>query len=92
MDQSKTGEVLTGADGDEAAFTMEEGGRAIEPAFEPEQTVVGIYGGNCTEPGVVDVKDGKIVRIRPLHYDENYTREELASNMWKYEARGKKLE
>ena len=25
----------------------------------------------------VDVKDGKVVRVRPLHYDESYTKEEL---------------
>jgi anaerobic selenocysteine-containing dehydrogenase len=92
MDRSKTDEVVTAADGDAAATTMEGGAGAIEPAFEPEESVVGIYGGNCTEPGVIDVKNGKIVRIRPLHYDENYTKEELASNMWKYEARGKTLE
>lgn len=35
----------------------------------------------------VDVKDGRIVRIRPLHYDENYTEEELKS--WKIEKDGK---
>lgn len=34
----------------------------------------------------VDVKDGKIVRIRPLHYDENYTKEAL--NSWKMEKNG----
>ena len=92
MDKSETDEVVTGADGIEAATTTEVGGGAVEPAFEPEESVMGIYGGNCTEPGVVDVKNGKIVRIRPLHYDENYTKEELASSMWKYEARGKTLE
>ncbi|MDR2107935.1 MAG: molybdopterin-dependent oxidoreductase [Coriobacteriales bacterium] len=27
----------------------------------------------------VDVKDGRVVRIRPLHYDQNYTKEELRS-------------
>ena len=24
-----------------------------------------------------DVKDGKLVRIRPVHYDEQYTKDEL---------------
>ena len=33
--------------------------------------------GATSDPGRVDVKDGKIVRIRPLHYSERYTREEL---------------
>ena len=34
----------------------------------------------------VDVKDGRIVRIRPVHYDENYTREDL--RMWSLEKDG----
>ena len=36
-------------------------------------------GGDLTE---VDSKDGKIVRIRPLHYETKYTREELEPSMW----------
>ena len=35
--------------------------RAIDPAFEREDSITGIFGGNCSEPGVVDVKNGKIV-------------------------------
>ena len=35
----------------------------------------------------VDVRDGKIVRIRPLHYDWKYKQEEIKP--WKVEARGK---
>jgi molybdopterin guanine dinucleotide-containing S/N-oxide reductase-like protein len=35
----------------------------------------------------VDVKDGNIVRIRPLHYDWKYKAEEIKS--WKLEAHGK---
>jgi molybdopterin guanine dinucleotide-containing S/N-oxide reductase-like protein len=38
----------------------------------------------------VDVKDGKIIRIRPLHYDLKYNRQDL--NPWKYEKNGKTLE
>jgi trimethylamine-N-oxide reductase (cytochrome c) len=38
---------------------------------------------------VVDVKNGRIVRIRPLHYDSKYTKDELAPSMWNIEARGK---
>jgi len=30
-----------------------------------------------TGPSAVDVKNGKIVRIRPLHYDWKYTKEEI---------------
>lgn len=35
--------------------------------------------GMPSNPARVDVKDGRVVRIRPLHYDENYTKEELNS-------------
>jgi molybdopterin guanine dinucleotide-containing S/N-oxide reductase-like protein len=38
-------------------------------------------------PSAVDVKDGKIVRIRPLHYDSKYTREEIGT--WQVERNGK---
>jgi molybdopterin guanine dinucleotide-containing S/N-oxide reductase-like protein len=38
----------------------------------------------------VDVKDGKIIRIRPLHFDWKYKAEEI--NPWKIEARGKVFE
>ena len=40
--------------------------------------------------GAVDVKDGKIVRIRPLHYDWKYNRQDL--NPWKFQRNGKTLE
>lgn len=42
--------------------------------------------GGASNTGCVDVLDGKVVRIRPLHYDENYTPEDL--NEWTYEVRG----
>ncbi|MFC1869381.1 molybdopterin-dependent oxidoreductase [Thermodesulfobacteriota bacterium] len=38
----------------------------------------------------VDVKDGKILRIKPLHYDRKYKPEEFKP--WKIEARGKVYE
>ena len=47
----------------------------------------GIYGG---APCAVDVKDGKIVRIRPLHYDWKYDAAQL--NPWKYRRNGQTLE
>ncbi len=37
----------------------------------------------------VDVKDGRVARIRPLHYDECYTEEEL--NAWELVGRGEKV-
>jgi trimethylamine-N-oxide reductase (cytochrome c) len=42
------------------------------------------------KPAAVDVKDGKIIRIRPLHYDWKYKAEEFKP--WKIEARGKSFE
>ncbi|MBN1189402.1 MAG: molybdopterin-dependent oxidoreductase [Dehalococcoidales bacterium] len=45
--------------------------------------------GNGSNPGVVDVKDGRIIRIRPLHFDSQYTEKEL--DPWVIEARGKKF-
>jgi molybdopterin guanine dinucleotide-containing S/N-oxide reductase-like protein len=39
---------------------------------------------------IVDVKNGKIVRIRPLHFDWKY--EQKAFNPWKMEVRGKVFE
>jgi trimethylamine-N-oxide reductase (cytochrome c) len=44
------------------------------------------FGDNST-PMCVDVKDNKIVRIRPLHYDWKYDPAEF--NPWKFEVRGK---
>jgi trimethylamine-N-oxide reductase (cytochrome c) len=38
---------------------------------------------NCS---VVDVKDGRVVRIRPLHFDWKYNQDDF--NPWKMEARG----
>ncbi|MBN2062039.1 MAG: molybdopterin-dependent oxidoreductase [Deltaproteobacteria bacterium] len=39
-------------------------------------------------PSAVDIKDGRIIRIRPLHYDWKYNREEF--NPWRVK-RGKKV-
>jgi trimethylamine-N-oxide reductase (cytochrome c) len=39
---------------------------------------------------VVDVKDGKIVRVRPLHFDWKY--DEKQFNPWKMEVKGKTFE
>ena len=44
-------------------------------------------GGSGGNPGVVDVMNGRITRIRPLHYDAEYNVEELKP--WMLEARGK---
>jgi len=46
-----------------------------------------LYGSNWAE---VDVKDGKILRVRPAQYDKHYTKEHMRP--WKMEARGKTYE
>jgi trimethylamine-N-oxide reductase (cytochrome c) len=46
--------------------------------------------GDSTNLAAIDVKDGKIVRIRPFHYDWKYDPEEF--HPWKFKARGKVFE
>jgi trimethylamine-N-oxide reductase (cytochrome c) len=49
---------------------------------------VGLCGfGSTSNASRVDVKDGRIARIRPLHFDEQYTEKDL--NAWQYEKNGK---
>jgi len=48
----------------------------------------GYFGGGSE--GMVDVKDGKIVRVRPFRYDWKYKREDVKT--WKFEKNGKTLE
>ena len=62
--------------------------------FKPDKTVVralalgGLLGG-C-DPAAVDVKDGKIVRVRPMHFDWKYPRDSFRS--WKFQRNGQTLE
>ena len=62
--------------------------------FKPDKTVfrtIGLSGVTTGGvEGVVDVKDGKIIRIRPLHYDWKFDRESL--NPWKFQRNGRTLE
>ena len=37
--------------------------------------------GNGANLTAVDSKDGKIVRMRPVHYDEHYTKEDLTTGL-----------
>jgi trimethylamine-N-oxide reductase (cytochrome c) len=57
---------------------------------DKEKTIVkGLSFGGVTEDAnaaQVDVKNGKIIRIRPLHFDSKYKPEEFKP--WKIEARG----
>ena len=59
-----------------------------EETFVRTLSLMGIMGGGAE--GMVDVKNGRIIRVRPLHYDWKYTREEM--NPWKFERNGKTLE
>jgi trimethylamine-N-oxide reductase (cytochrome c) len=49
-----------------------------------------LLGGEGGYPCTTDVEDGRIVRIRPLHYDWKYDPKEF--NLWKMEARGQTFE
>jgi molybdopterin guanine dinucleotide-containing S/N-oxide reductase-like protein len=61
--------------------------------IEPDKTVIralalaGLDRGGA--PCAVDVKDGKIIRVRPLHYDWKYNFKDV--NPWKFEKNGKTL-
>jgi molybdopterin guanine dinucleotide-containing S/N-oxide reductase-like protein len=44
----------------------------------------------ASSPEAIDVKDGRILRIRPLHYDWKYTREEIAP--WQVKRNGHAFE
>ena len=46
---------------------------------------------NGSNASMVDVKDGKIIRIRPMHYDWKYDPKK-DMNPWKMEVRGKSFE
>src|SRR4030042_210324 len=65
-----------------------------KPEVNAERTFIkGL--GFCASSGngnvsAIDVNNGKIVRIRPLHYDRKYKPEEFRP--WKIEARGKTFE
>jgi molybdopterin guanine dinucleotide-containing S/N-oxide reductase-like protein len=57
-----------------------------------EKTVIkalGLLGTGGGSPCAVDVKNGKVIRIRPLHYDWRYDSKQLQP--WKIQARGKTL-
>jgi len=62
----------------------------LEPAFEPEESSLGPWGTNSTDAAMADVKNGKIVRIRPFHWDWKYSEAELAPAKWKFEAKHRK--
>jgi trimethylamine-N-oxide reductase (cytochrome c) len=52
---------------------------------------IGLMGGlGGSFAGVVDIKDGKIIRIRPLHYDWRWKREQI--RLWEMKRNGKTLD
>jgi len=58
-----------------------------------EQTTIkalGFLGVGGGAPCHVDYRDGRVIRIRPLHYDSRYSRQSM--NPWKFSVRGKTLE
>jgi len=59
-----------------------------EQSFVKGMSLMGF--GRDGNPSVVEVKDGKLLRIRPLHYDWQYHMADL--NPWKMEVRGHSLE
>jgi len=68
-----------------------DGGGGVQPWQEPEETTVSTASGNARGGiAAIDRKHGRIVRIRPLHYDEKYTEAELAASSWKYEGTHRK--
>ncbi len=90
--------LLTGCEGLPGAPTGGEA-PAVEPGTGPAgapaaageiKTVykgASFVGNGGGSPNAVDTRNGKIIRIRPFHYDEKYAPEQYKP--WKIEARGK---
>ena len=62
---------------------------ALKTDAGEQQNVVGL--GFCgpsagSNTSVAEAKDGKLIRLRPLHFDWKYERESL--NPWRMEVRG----
>jgi trimethylamine-N-oxide reductase (cytochrome c) len=54
----------------------------VEPAFEEEKSYVNVVGPSCTEIAAFDVKNGKIIRTRPLHLNDYYDESFLSTCDW----------
>jgi anaerobic selenocysteine-containing dehydrogenase len=61
----------------------------LVPALEPEESFLGPYGTNTSDGVMIDTKNGKIVRMRPFHWDWKLTKEQVAPSNWQFTARGK---
>ncbi len=67
--------------------TTKEGG--VEPAFEEETTIITSVCplGMTMEMMAAEVKHNKLIRIRPIHYNQSYTDEEIEGSYWEAEGR-----
>jgi trimethylamine-N-oxide reductase (cytochrome c) len=48
-------------------------------------------GGTGGDPTAIDSLDGRIVRVRPIRWDTNYTLDEIKDSFWEVEKDGKKF-
>ena len=64
---------------------------STKDSWKPDKTVIkslGLMGfGKGCQISAIDIKDGKIIRIRPLHMDSKYSKEELG--LWEIKSKGK---
>ena len=64
--------------------------RISQPVEEDNYSIKSLGFGPNANSSVVDVRNGKIIRIRPLHFDWKYDKKEF--NPWRIEARGQVFE
>ena len=69
-------------------MTQERKGAAGVETTTLQSIACGGTGGDLT---AVDSRDGKIVRIRPMHYEERYTEDEMEASRWTIEVDGEKF-
>jgi molybdopterin guanine dinucleotide-containing S/N-oxide reductase-like protein len=76
----------------ESIVTMKDADHIIRTGEESVIKGIGFIasGSGDANTCVIDVKNGKVLRIRPLHFDWKYTKEDIAP--WKMEARGQVFE
>ena len=66
----------------------------MDSKFKPDKSMIkgtSLTGvGDAGNPSAVEVKDGRVIRIRPFNFAEKFG-EKLKENKWCIEARGRKL-
>jgi molybdopterin guanine dinucleotide-containing S/N-oxide reductase-like protein len=74
-----------------AKDTKKHGKMSAKDSWKPDKTVIkslGLMGfGKSGQISAVDLKDGKILRIRPLHMDSKYSEEQVG--LWEMKVKGK---